>query len=67
MSRSQFPSADARPRIHIWPGGRGYRFSIGATGRSTQPPAATVGGAVDAALAHIQAGEAVIILEGDPT
>ena len=53
--------ADNRPRIHIWQRGSAVAWSIGPTGART--PAETHGSAVDAALALIGLGPAVVIVE----
>jgi hypothetical protein len=57
------PSADSRPRIHIFPQpDGGFSWSIGATGWRDR--ARTAGQAIDTALGHIDKLKgAVIILE----
>jgi hypothetical protein len=55
-------AADARRRIHIRSFGDRASYSLGATGRAIE--AASVGEALDQALAGIGYEQAVIIYEG---
>ena len=67
MSKNPFltwPGADARRRIHIWPGDR-PAYSFGPASAKFHTEAGTVGAAVEEALAQIGYEPAVIIYEGN--
>lgn len=56
--------ADGRPRVHIWPSGSTFAWSIGPLGLRTS--ALTAGAALDAALARLATPAVVVIVEPNP-
>lgn len=58
--------ADNRPRVHLWPADRGFRWSYGPQPRPT-PPQLSAGAALDRALADLgQQGRRGVVVIVEP-